>query len=151
MAASGRLPVGTGDFGSAGPTYIRGADLGERWMALCQARTDTDGDGKIEIRVGHHGELFGDGMALFLVLGGGMGTRIDALASRSPDGRWLAVVRGGKVLLVDAETGDFFELRGAPGRARRSRPRTSAWGPASTSSTTTTTSSTSRRPRSSAR
>lgn len=113
VAASGRLPVGTGDFGSAGPTYIRGADEGERWMALCQARTDTDGDGKIEIRVGHHGELFGDGMELFLVLGGGMGTPIEALASRSADGRWLAVVRGGKVELVDAETGDFFELRGA--------------------------------------
>jgi hypothetical protein len=113
--ATDRLPLGSagGDLGAAGPTFVRSADAEERWVALCQARSDTDGDGKIEIHVGHHGEVFGDQMSLYLVLGGGAGTPIDALASRSADGRWLAIVRGGKVELVDAQTGDAFALRGA--------------------------------------
>jgi len=111
--ATDRLAVGSGDFGAPGPTIVRAADASERWMAVCQARSDTDGDGKIEIHVGHHGEVFGDRMELYLVLGGGGGTQIDALASRSADGRWLAIVRGGKVELVDAQSGDLFALRGA--------------------------------------
>jgi hypothetical protein len=127
--AASRLPLGSGDFGTAGPTYVRAVDPGERWMALCQARNDTDGDGKIEIQVGHHGKLFGDAMELYLVLGGGDGTRIDALAGHSDDGRWLAIVRAGKVELVDGTTGEARELRdadavsdgrpGAPHRAAR--------------------------------
>ena len=36
-----------------------------------------------------------------------------AFASRSKDGRWLAIVQGDKVGLVDAQTGELFELRGA--------------------------------------
>ncbi len=111
--ASGRLPIGGGDFGTAGPTIVRRADAEERWMALCQARRDTDGDGKVEIHFGHHGAVFGDAMELYLVLGGGPGTPIGALASQSEDGRWLAIVRDQKVELVDAQTGDVFELRGA--------------------------------------
>jgi hypothetical protein len=111
--AAGHLPIGSGDFGTAGPTFLRAADPGERWLALCQARSDTDGDGKVEIHVGHHGAIFGDKMDLYLVLGGGAGTPIDALAGSSEDGRWLAIVRSGKVELVDAQSGEIFELPGA--------------------------------------
>lgn len=117
VATAGRLPIDSGDFGSAGPTFVRAVDPGERWMALCQARTDTDGDGKIEVHTGHHGEPYGDAMAPYLVLGGGDGTRIDAFASHSADGRWVAIVRDGKVELVDAQTGDVVELRDADAAA----------------------------------
>lgn len=111
--ATDRLPIGSGAFGTAGPTYVRRVDPHERWMALCQARSDTDGNGKVEIHVGHHGEVFGDRMDLYLVLGGGNGTPIDALPGSSSDGRWLAIVRDKKVELVDGQTGDVFALRGA--------------------------------------
>jgi hypothetical protein len=111
--ATGRMPLGSGSFGDTGPTFVRAADEHERWMALCQARSDTDGDGKVEISFGHHGEIFGDRMDLYLVLGGGHGTVIDALAGRSADGRWLAIVRRGKLVLVDSQSGDEFELRNA--------------------------------------
>ncbi|MDC0667669.1 hypothetical protein [Nannocystis radixulma] len=67
--------------------------------------------------------LAGDRRELYFVLGGGEGTRIDAFASRSTDGRWLAIVREGKVELVDALSGETFALRGADprpaGRASR--------------------------------
>lgn len=111
--ATDRLPIGSGAFGTAGPTYVRRADAHERWMALCQARSDTDGNGKVEIHVGHHGEVFGDRMDLYLVLGGGNGTPIEALPGHSADGRWLAIVRDKKVELVDGQSGDVFALRGA--------------------------------------
>jgi hypothetical protein len=102
---TGGLPVGKGDYGTANPLFIRAADKAERWVAMCQARKDTDGDGKIEVHTGHHGGLFGDGMQLYLAIGGGPGTEIDALASRSEDERWLAVLRDKKLWLVDGETG----------------------------------------------
>lgn len=112
-APAGKLPVGCGDFGTANPALVHAADEDERWMALCQARRDTDGDGKIAVRFSIHGDVIGDAMEQYLILGGGDGTRIDAFAGGSDDGRWLAIVRDGKVELVDALTGDVFELPGA--------------------------------------
>lgn len=82
-------------------------------MALCQARKDTDGDGKIEIHVGHHGEIFGDDMQLYLVIDGGEGTRIDNLVDTSVDDRWIVVVRDGSLELVDTKARGTYELRNA--------------------------------------
>ena len=107
------LPIGKGDFGTPGPTLLRGLDEQGRWMALCQARKDTDGDGKIEIYFGHHGDFFGDAMEQFLVLGGGEGTPIDYLVAQSEDGRWVAVIRGGELQLVDTTTGGYSVMAGA--------------------------------------
>jgi hypothetical protein len=93
---------------------LRESDAHERWLAVCQARRDTNRDGKVAVRnAGFHGELEGDAFELYLVLGGGAGTRIDALASASEDGRWLAIVRDRNVDLVDAQNGDTFRLRDA--------------------------------------
>jgi len=105
--------MGTGDFGTAAPSLIRRLDDSERWMAVCEARADTDGDGKLAIQIGRHGDVSGDRMKAFLILGGGAGTPIDAFVDQSVDGRWLAVVRGTNLELVDSETGDVFALRDA--------------------------------------
>ncbi|MEJ7603204.1 MAG: hypothetical protein WKG01_35280 [Kofleriaceae bacterium] len=112
-APSGTLAIGRGDFGTAHPTIVRRSDPGERWMSLCQARADTDGDGAIAVHTGHHGEMFGDTMAQYLVLGGGEGTPIDSLVSVSADSRWLAIVRGENLELVDTTTGALFALADA--------------------------------------
>lgn len=127
IAAPARLAVGTGAFGTAHPAYFRGHDRGgQRWMALCQARRDTDGDGKIAVATGQHGGLFGDTVELFLVIGGGPGTPIEALVGSSSDGRWVAILRGGRLELVDATTGELREMKEAdvasdarPGTAHR--------------------------------
>lgn len=111
--ATSGLPIGTGASGTAHPAVLRAFDRNERWMALCQARKDTDGDGKIEVQSGHHGGLFGDAMQLYLILGGGEGTPIDALPGSSKDGRHLAAVRDGKLWLIDGQTGEQRELAGA--------------------------------------
>lgn len=99
------LPVGTGAYGTASPTILRAFDKQERWMALCQARKDTDGDGKVEVHTGHHGDMYGDDMALHLILGGGEGTPIDGLPAVSKDGRYLAVLRDKQLWLVDGQSG----------------------------------------------
>jgi hypothetical protein len=109
----GGLPIGSGAYGTAHPAVLRSYDRNERWMALCQARKDTDGDGKIEVHSGHHGGLFGDAMQLYLILGGGEGTPIEAVPGVSKDGRYLAVVRDRKLWVVDGQTGAQRELAGA--------------------------------------
>jgi hypothetical protein len=107
---TGGLPVGTGAYGTDNPGLVRAHDFHERWMAVCQARKDTDGDGKIEIHTGHHGELWGDDMQLYLILGGGEGTPIDAIPSWSADGRYVSVLRDTKLWIVDTQTGEQHAL-----------------------------------------
>jgi hypothetical protein len=116
-----------GDYGTAHPTFLRTFDrVSSRWMALCQARTDTDGDGKVEIFVGHHGELMGDDMQLYFIIDGGEGTQVDSIVDTSFDDRWVAIVRGSALELVDTQTRAMFELKDAdiesdnrPGAAHR--------------------------------
>src|ERR1043166_10347724 len=78
------------------------ADDGRR-IILCQARRDTDHDGKIDVTYGLH-FTGGDWMSPYLVLGSGAGMKIGYLAARSAKGEWLAVVRGDKLELIEAAT-----------------------------------------------
>ncbi len=74
-----------------------------RWFVLCQARDDTDRDGKLEIQYDiHHNH--GDLASPYLVLGTGAGELIDYPAAQSGHGEWLAVVRDKKLELIDAAT-----------------------------------------------
>ncbi len=74
-----------------------------RWFVLCQAREDTDGNGRLETSWHLHG-TYGDELKHYLVLGSGAGTEIDYPAAQSERGEWLAVVRGGKLELIEAAT-----------------------------------------------
>jgi hypothetical protein len=101
----------SGVFGTAHPTFVRAFDhTASRWMALCQARADTDGDGKVEVHVGHHGAVLGDDIELYFIIGGGDGTLADHLVDASLDDRWVALVRGDALELVDTETRAVFPL-----------------------------------------
>lgn len=76
------------------------------WVAACEARQDTNGDGEIRIEVGHHGELFGDDAALFVFSAAHPeGEPIDRLVTAARHGRAIAFVRGGHLI-----------VRGASGR-----------------------------------
>ena len=89
-----------GDIGVAAPIAgIMAPDDG-RWFVLCQARDDTDHDGKLEIRFDiHHNH--GDLAKPYLVLGTGAGELIDYPAAESTHGEWFAIVRGHKLELID--------------------------------------------------
>lgn len=96
-------PTPAREIGTAHPLTLQALDPDGRWLLICQARTDTDGDGKIDIHVGHHGDLYGDAMVPYLVFVDGPGDAIETFVSRSRDGRWLAVIRNKALELVDAE------------------------------------------------
>jgi len=83
---------------------ITAADSG-RWIVACQARSDTDGRDGIHVELGFHGDISGDAMIPYLFRGGGDGQAIDDFVGASRDDRWIAVVRNGKLVLVDDVAG----------------------------------------------
>src|SRR5689334_16898306 len=85
-------PVESGPIGTDGAIVIEASDPDGRWVVACQARTDTNGDGKVEVNIGLHGDTFGDAMTPYLVVGTGAGEAIDAFVDQSSDGAWLAAV-----------------------------------------------------------
>lgn len=96
-----RPPVDDGPVGTAHPLYVQHASASGTYAAICQARQDTDGDGQIRVRTGHHGDLRGDRAELFLVVGSGAGEPIDALIDGDPDGRFVAATQKGRLVLYD--------------------------------------------------
>ncbi len=113
------MSVGSGDIGSAAPTVVlRTANTGS-WAVACQARRNTDGRDGLSVDVGYHGDLHGDTMTPYLVRGGGPGIEIDRFVGASPDNRWLLVIRGQELLLVDDQRGEQFALPNADIRAAR--------------------------------
>jgi hypothetical protein len=88
------MPPESEPIGSAHPTLVVTADPDARWVVLCQARKDTNRDGKTEVQVGYHGDTYGDDLLPYLVLGSGEGTAIDAFVSSDGSGRQIAYVQG---------------------------------------------------------
>jgi|GEM_PF-1385894 len=107
-------PVG-GAIGASGPLVVEGYAPDRRWVALCQAREDTDGDGEMGVSVGYHGDTFGDALKPYLVVGDGPGRPIDAFVDASTDGRWVALVEAGRLILWDSVADRRLDLstRGA--------------------------------------
>jgi hypothetical protein len=99
-SAAGAEPERDRVLGTAHPYTLLTVDPEARYVVMCQARKDTDGDG--QIRVGHlrHGERVGDDLQAYFVERGA-GEPIDAFLGRSGAGRYVAFLRGGKLVLLD--------------------------------------------------
>jgi hypothetical protein len=107
-------PVAAGALvGTAHPIVVEAAARDGSWIVICQARKDTDGDGEIAVHVGYHGDTWGDDFSPFVVRGAGDGEPIDSLVGYTRDGRWLVAMRGGKLAILDAQTGLWTDLPGA--------------------------------------
>jgi outer membrane protein assembly factor BamB len=102
-----------GIFGTVHPIHAEAAAPDGRWVAACQARNDTDGDGAIDVMFGHHGEALGDEMKPYLIVGGGPGHRFDELIGHSPSGRYVAIREGACMNLVDTADGTSTTLADA--------------------------------------
>lgn len=105
LATCTRAPAApvAGDIGAAAPTAgILAAESG-KWFVLCQARVDTDHDGSLSVQYDIH-MTHGDKVDTYLVLGSGLGERIDYPAARSGQGEWVAVVHDNKLELIDGTT-----------------------------------------------
>lgn len=103
-------PVPTGAVaGTAHPLIVEAVARDGSWIAICQARVDTDGNGKVELNVGMHGEVWGDQLTPYIVRHDGEGEPIDAVVGFQGD-RWLVALRQGKLALFDARSGAWDEL-----------------------------------------
>lgn len=102
--------------GTAHPYTFQAAAPDGRWVVLCQAREDTDGDGMVDVQQGHHGAVWGDRMRMYLVRGSGPGEEIDGFLGADPSGVFLAILEAGKVQLLDSKANVRVELRSADAR-----------------------------------
>jgi hypothetical protein len=103
------------EFGTAHPSILEAADPAGRWIVVCQARADTDGDGRIlALFDDHHGAPYGDDVVPYLVIGGGEGTAIDTLLGVDPRSRFVVGRPKGRVTLYDTRTGAVTDLTPKP-------------------------------------
>jgi hypothetical protein len=99
--APATAPVVRGAIGVRAPTSVVAASPLGDWVSLCQARQDTDGDGKLRVGAIGHGDAVGDQLHQYFVERGGAGTPIDAFVGSDPLGRFVAFVRAGHLVLRD--------------------------------------------------
>jgi hypothetical protein len=91
---------------------------GGQWTALCEAPSDTNGDRKLSVEVGPHGELRGDALRHVLYVGK-VRHVIDQFAGADPTGRYVAYVANGELELLDTTNTDRISLVDADTRATR--------------------------------
>jgi hypothetical protein len=122
---SSPAPIGA-SWGTADPVSLVAASPDRRWLAVCQARTDNNGDGRVLAEVGAQGELRGDRLDGYYLDEPGGGIRIDAFGGADPSGRFVAFVVGDRLVLRDTQTREETNLAGADLRDDRgsfTRPR----------------------------
>jgi hypothetical protein len=85
---------------------------GGRFLVTCAARADSDKSGSVEVTVGNGGALGGDTLVPELVLGGAAPEPIDDLFGVDPEGRYVVVRRGERILLVDSASRATTDLGG---------------------------------------
>ncbi|MFY2560928.1 hypothetical protein ACN469_25215 [Corallococcus terminator] len=102
-----------GPFGTAHRFNLMEASPDGRWLIACQAREDTDKNGRIDeddrtFAHPRYGE--GDRSVTYLFLDSGLGTPIEDFLGADVSGRYLAVVRNQTLILLDVWTRDEREL-----------------------------------------
>lgn len=80
-----------------------------RWLAYCQATTDTNGDGALDMATDPRGAPTGDLPDVYLSLGDGA-EPIDELLGFDASGRWLVIRAGDRAWLVDSLTRQRTDL-----------------------------------------
>ncbi len=100
-------------FGTGHVVDLIAASPDARWTAFAQPVADTDGDGVIATSSGPHGSRFGDRMQPFLAWDDGTTEPIDDFIDGSRDGRFIAIVRGRALRVMDTLTRQESTLDGA--------------------------------------
>ena len=124
-AAAGAVKPPTA-IGTAHPIRPLSASPDARWVALCEARKDTNKDGRISVGPGFNG-LYGDQMEAFLVLGAGPGLPIEDLVESDPTGRFAVILRKTKLVLLDTTTNREVDLSKLGAYAKPDRAASGAY------------------------
>lgn len=132
--SAAKAAVPNGAVGTPGPVWTLATSPGGQWVVACQARTDTNRDGVLEITQSPEGRLSGDDAVLYWIQGAGPGEPIDAWLGQSPNGRFVAFERGGRVEILDTSTGRSFDMTsrdidGAADRSSRAEHRAISFSP----------------------
>src|SRR5262249_13756790 len=108
--APASAPVGAGStreaplgapWGTAHAVTLVAASPDRRWISVCQARADTNGDQRVLVEVGAQGELRGDRLDGYFLDQPSGGSRIDAFGGADPSGRFVAFIAGDRLVLRD--------------------------------------------------
>lgn len=92
------------------PLTVEGVGRGGRWLVACAARSDTDGNGRLEARIGATGVPAGDKLGAELHIGGRPPEPIDDLLGFDASGRYVVVRKGRSVLLLDVTRSERVDL-----------------------------------------
>ena len=92
------------------PLTLESVGRGGRWLVACTARADTDGNGRVEVKVGIGGALGGDTLRGELFVGGRAAEPIDDLLGSDPSGRYVVVREGKSILLIDVTREERLDL-----------------------------------------
>jgi len=79
------------------------------WVALCTARNDSNGDGRLTASAGPRGELRGDSFERYLIAPNAE-LPIEAVLGADASGRYALVMQRGALLLWDAESRKTLDL-----------------------------------------
>src|SRR5262245_21873126 len=80
-------PSGEPLIGTDHPLLVKRVAPDGSWVIGCEAREDTDHNGRIEAFSNEHGTLYGDRMRPYFVVGAGEGEAIDAFVDSDESGR----------------------------------------------------------------
>jgi hypothetical protein len=97
----GPLPLPLAVIEDAVPVSVERVGFGGHWLVACAARKDSDNDGRVAVEIGPGGALTGDALGVELVVGGRKPEAIEDLLAYDPTGRFVAVRRAGKAVLID--------------------------------------------------
>jgi hypothetical protein len=104
------LHTADGGIGSAHPLLFQELAADGSWCLVCQARSDTDGDGKITVGIGHHGDPLGDDVRPYLIVGSGAGWTFDEFINFDPTGRYVAVREDACLSFVDTRSAQVITV-----------------------------------------
>jgi hypothetical protein len=114
LASFGATAIGEG-----GPLVVEQVSPDGRWVALCQARRDSNADGQLRVSVGPRGELHGDDFTRYLVAPGEELTT-DGVLGADPNGRFVLLMQHGVLLLWDSQSRTNVDLSALGADARLS-------------------------------
>lgn len=106
-------------FGFDAPMVHVASSPDGRWTVACQALHDDDHNGGLGVFFGMHGDTWGDSLAPFFMREGATPEPIDDYFGSDPEGRFVALARGGLLTLRDAERGGESALDTGDERAVR--------------------------------
>jgi hypothetical protein len=108
-----------GKIGPAAPYALLHADPKRRFVVMCQARLDTDNNGKIDVGHLHHGERVGDAFLTYLVASD-TDEEIGEFIGVDPTGTYLAYTENDQLVLRNLPTGriDVLDTNGPVARRK---------------------------------